>query len=208
VAQSWALPIAAGTAVLALGRNPELDRAALLQRLREGADPVGGVPYDPNGWNSSYGSGRINALQTLLLGDLDGDGIDGDGDASGVVGDAPCAAGQSAGCDDNCPFTANLDQADAGSVGLESPPDGIGDACQCGDVSDDGLVTLADFTQIRSWLASGGTLPPTPDFEASKCAVGGGMGCGLGDFVLVRRAVSQSDASLLQQVCEAAGGRP
>jgi hypothetical protein len=43
---------------------------------------------------------------------------------------------------------------------------------------------------------------------AAKCNVGSNGGCGLGDFVAVRDAVSQSDGSLLQQVCEAAGGRP
>jgi hypothetical protein len=38
---------------------------------------------------------------------------------------------------DNCPYTANPDQKD--SVG-----NGIGDACRCGDVNNDGLVNIAD----------------------------------------------------------------
>ena len=96
-------------------------------------DPNG---YDPNGWSPSYGFGRVNAYQTLLHGDLDLDGIDGDGDGSGVLGDGLCAPGSSVGCDDNCPAVANLGQADAG--GLQGPvPDGDGDACQCGDASGD-----------------------------------------------------------------------
>jgi hypothetical protein len=206
VALSWALPIAAGTAALALERNPELDPAALLQRLRDGADEVGGVSYDPDGWNSTYGSGRINALGTLLLGDLDGDGIDGDGDWSGVVGDAPCATGQGQGCDDNCPFTANPDQADSGGIGVGSGPDGIGDACQCGDVNDDGVIGLGDFDWIKFWVASSGGGPA--GFVAEKCDVGGSPGCRLGDFLIVKLAVAGSGGSVIQQVCEPAGGRP
>jgi hypothetical protein len=207
VAMSWALPIAAGTAVLALERNPALERATLLQRLRDGADPVGPLLYDASGWNSTYGSGRINALGTLLLGDLDGDGIDGDGDGSGVVGDAPCAPGQSQGCDDSCPYTANADQADGGSVGPASAPDGIGDACQCGDVSDDGVVTLVDLNQIKEWLGSSRTIPPSPEFVPGKCDVSGPVGCSLMDLSRVRQAVGAGNGSLLEQVCGPAGGR-
>src|SRR5271157_2429286 len=42
---------------------------------------------------------------------------------------------------DNCPYTYNPDQKDSGGVGSGSPPDGIGDACQCADVNNDGFVT-------------------------------------------------------------------
>jgi hypothetical protein len=207
VALSWALPMAAATAALALDRNPELDRAALLQRLRDGADEVGGVPYDPNGWNASYGSGRINALETLLLGDLDGDGIDGDGDGSGTVGDAPCASGQTEGCDDNCPSAANPDQVDSGGVGSSSAPDGIGDACQCGDVSDDGRVTAGDFQQIKQWVGSLGTDPP-PGFVEGKCDVGGRSSCGVADFSIVKTAVAEPGASTIEQQCEGSAQTP
>jgi hypothetical protein len=76
---SWALPVAGGVAALALDRNPGLTRAALLQRLIDAAEKVGDPNgYDPNGWSPSYGFGRVNAYQTLLHGDLDLDGIDGD----------------------------------------------------------------------------------------------------------------------------------
>ena len=55
--------------------------------------------------------------------DDDNDGVLDDGDASGIIGDAPCVGGVTEACDDNCPLTPNLEQADADS-------DGVGDSCQ------------------------------------------------------------------------------
>ncbi len=110
--------------------------------------------------------------------------------------------------DDICPHARDPLQEDSGGVGPGSAADGNGDACQCGDVSNDGLVTLADFALIRSWVASGGTVPPTPEFAPQKCDVGGSAACSLADFALVRKAVAASDPALLQQVCEAATGAP
>ncbi|MBN1212207.1 MAG: thrombospondin type 3 repeat-containing protein, partial [candidate division Zixibacteria bacterium] len=46
-----------------------------------------------------------------------------DGDNSGVIGDYPCAGGNTVACDDNCQFDYNPDQEDADG-------DGFGDACQ------------------------------------------------------------------------------
>ena len=61
---------------------------------------------------------------TSLLGgrDFDGDGRLDDGDGSGLIGDAPCTAGQSSGCDDNCVLEFNPDQQDLDE-------NGIGDTC-------------------------------------------------------------------------------
>ncbi len=165
---SWALPVGGGVAALALDRNPGLTRAALLQRLMDAAEKVGDPNgYDPSGWSPSYGFGRVNAYQTLLHGDLDLDGIDGDGDGSGVLGDGLCAPGSSVGCDDNCPAVANLGQTDVG--GLQGPvPDGDGDACQCGDASGDGLVNAADVSAAQLCDQGLGPCLPTCDADSSN----------------------------------------
>lgn len=53
--------------------------------------------------------------------DSDSDGIFDDGDGSGLVGDAPCA-GETVGCDDNCPSISNPSQ-------IDDDVNGIGDCC-------------------------------------------------------------------------------
>ena len=57
------------------------------------------------------------------LGDYDGDGIPDDGSNSCIVGDHPCATGETEDCDDNCPKGYNPNQADEGDG------DGVGDVC-------------------------------------------------------------------------------
>jgi uncharacterized repeat protein (TIGR03806 family) len=57
---------------------------------------------------------------------------------------------------DNCPRVADPTQADTGGFG-SSTPDGVGNACQCGDVNGDGKVDAADVTKVRNSLAK---LPP------------------------------------------------
>jgi hypothetical protein len=59
--------------------------------------------------------------------DSDGDGIPDDGDDSGVVGDKPCADGETDDCDDNCKDSANPDQAN--SDGGTPEDDTRGDVC-------------------------------------------------------------------------------
>ena len=98
--------------------------------------------------------------------DRDKDGILDDGDFSGVVGDRPCAGPDDTNCDDNCPLEPNPTQMDSG--GIEGAlADGVGDACQCGDVSDDGSVAQADLDAIRQQLTD-----PTATVSAQRKCVG------------------------------------
>ena len=105
---------------------------------------------------------------------------------------------------DNCPFTANPDQKDSGGVGTGSPPDGIGDACQCGDVNNDGVVTSTDtgvFGRAIVGLSPYFTVPAMPGIL--KCDVNGDGLCNSTDRVIINRALVGL-APGIQQKCTAA----
>jgi hypothetical protein len=142
----------------------------------------------------------------LLGGDADGDGICDDGNGSGVVGDAPCScqpgspASCAASCDDNCPWTANSDQLDVGRVGAQDLPDGIGDACQCLDVSDDGRANVLDST----WYRRAVTSHPPPLTAPQKCLGAGAATCDAGDVAPLRNALALVPPAAAN-VCAAAG---
>jgi hypothetical protein len=139
-----------------------------------------------------------------LGGDPDGDSICSDGDASGTAGDAPCSCGpldppschQS--CDDNCPFTSNPDQLDQGGFST-SAADGIGDVCQCGDVSDDASVNILDVVLRRHDLQSQAPGLAAPE----KCRVTGSAECACdpGDVDLIRSALTQGSPDLSSWTC-------
>lgn len=87
---------------------------------------------------------------------------------------------------DNCPELSN-DQSDVGGVGSGSAPDGIGDACQCGDGDDDGMVADADAASLRAQLASAASLSPE---GLAKCSViEPGVDCDIADWVVLARAL-------------------
>ena len=112
--------------------------------------------------------GHLGGSLAVAGGDADGDGVE---DALDV-----------------CPLTADPGQADSGGVGSSAPPDGVGDACQCGDVSNDGHVDVADVVALRDFLAQ----PALPVSAPQKCNVGtlAGGGCDLVDSVLLRRGLA------------------
>jgi hypothetical protein len=69
-------------------------------------------------------------LPSVASSDCDGDGILDDGDGSGIVGDASCAAGETVNCDDNAIYTAN-------------GPDG--GTCTAGSAASLGRICLGDL---------------------------------------------------------------
>jgi uncharacterized repeat protein (TIGR03806 family) len=99
---------------------------------------------------------------------------------------------------DNCPGVANAGQEDRGGIGAAAAPDRTGDACQCGDVSGDGRVTLADAGLVlRSQL-----VPPTATLaRPGLCDVGGAAGCSAGDAMILARALLQPPTATILPRC-------
>ncbi len=142
---------------------------------------------DPNG-------GQVQSIYTYsILPDADGDDV-----ADGS---------------DNCPYTSNPTQLDSGGVNT-AVPDGIGDACQCGDTNNSGTVTATDatvlsraiaglspFFSVASGLGGGG-----PGLD--KCNVGGSPspgvgGCTASDATVIKRALALLGPGIAQN-CDAA----
>ncbi|HXX49025.1 MAG TPA: thrombospondin type 3 repeat-containing protein, partial [Myxococcota bacterium] len=104
---------------------------------------------------------------------------------------------------DNCPFEKNPRQRDGGSF-ASKVPDGIGDACQCGDLSGDGIVDAADVAAYRKFLTRN---PFDPSAAARKCKVAPDGGpCSILDVVVLERALDPRHllGPQVNQVCEAA----
>jgi hypothetical protein len=114
-----------------------------------------------------------------------------------------CAdADRDAVCDasDNCDHAENPDQADDGGVGTAAA-DGIGNACQCGDVSGNGRVNLVDVALFNAALGAGGE---TGGVWSAKCDVGGSAGCTLADVGRLNLGLAGVE-SAVRQACVAAG---
>ena len=104
---------------------------------------------------------------------------------------------------DNCVHVSNPGQEDAGGL-LGPPADGIGDACQCGDLNDDGQVDLLDAATYQRGLAN--VLPFA--LEEGKCSViGGRLDCEPNDRQALREALVGL-APGVAQVCQNATGAP
>ena len=103
--------------------------------------------------------------------------------------------------EDNCPYRANPDQSDVGGIGFSSVPDGIGDACQCGDVSGDGEVSLSDNVRILRWI-----LDPVenPLSVPMNCNVGGNPECDIVDAEIIKNRLLSPPRTVIQQSCVSA----
>ena len=124
---------------------------------------------------------RVSSRQSWLLPLLDPDS-----DADGIPDST-----------DICPYAADPGQEDNGGVGT-SAPDGIGDACQCGDVTADGIVSGTDATFItRQALGLFSPLFLVP----GNCDVTGDGNCDGIDSIFVTRAALGLPAPLFGQNC-------
>ncbi len=109
-----------------------------------------------------------------------------------------CTGGSTSACRDNCRLIADMSQADVGGVGAAAAPDGIGDRCQCGDVSGNGRVTTADATLITRSLL----VPPTATLaQPQLCNVGGSSACTTADAVIATRSLLVPATAAVLQVC-------
>jgi len=101
---------------------------------------------------------------------------------------------------DNCPYASNVDQLNRGGIGTSvgANQDGIGDACQCGDVNGDGRVLSSDSTIIlRSLL----TPPTATQAQPQFCDVGGTTGCFTADSTIILRALLTPPTATVMQKC-------
>jgi lysophospholipase L1-like esterase len=104
---------------------------------------------------------------------------------------------------DNCVYTPNAGQEDEGGVG-EAVPDGIGDACQCGDLNADGVADVLDAVLYERYLAA---LGPPVSAAATCSVIGGRIDCDRNDVVALRDGLVELTPGV-SQVCEAATGLP
>jgi para-nitrobenzyl esterase len=146
-------------------------------------------------WNLNASNALTNSLQ--LAGALR------DGRCAQVETLAPTLNGDLDGFTnerDNCPFATNSNQADSGAI-ASTTADGIGDACQCGDTSNDGVVDAQDVALLRSSLAA---IAPLSPLAAAKCNVEShSAACDVVDVAVIRRNLALH-APAIQQVCAAA----
>lgn len=105
---------------------------------------------------------------------------------------------------DNCPDIANLDQADSGGL-LVPVADGIGDACQCGDLSRNGVIEALDLDLLRQALADPVDAALSPEALAT-CGVYGSRACDIVAATVLARALGGYGAPGIAPVCTASRG--
>ncbi len=126
---------------------------------------------------------RLASAPPEFVADLDGDGL--------------------LGAADNCPRIANPLQEDDGGIDTTTP-DGIGNACQCGDVTGNGIVNGQDAASIKR---HGLGLLPNPSFVVpGNCDVTGNNQCNGQDANAVKRAALGEPGPTFGQNCHNALG--
>ncbi|MCP4002884.1 MAG: hypothetical protein GY725_01685 [bacterium] len=167
-------------------RNAEYDPAGRIRNFEVGEVASTGAPSAAFSYTTDPLSRRLSGIQVTPAATV----ADADGDR---ILDAV----------DNCAFQFNPDQSDVGSVVAYpaesgSPPDGIGDVCQCGDVSGDGEIELwSDPVKILSWRYFGSSAPAAPQ----KCNTDAYSDCDKGDYYPLMWSVFDGTQNFAQQTC-------
>jgi len=139
---------------------------------------IGDLPGNPTALGRSDGSSIQTSQAQVVRVFQPADDFDEDGSQDGF---------------DNCPFIGNADQADFGGVRSPTNPlgtnlDGIGNACQCGDlfplISANGIVDTDDLDSLRQELLN----PSATSSPPPLCSVTGGVECDIRDLVVLKLA--------------------
>jgi len=155
-------------------------KAAFAQAVAPATVVAPGTVLTATATDAAGDTSEFSAWVTVAIDDPDGDGVS---------------------LGDNCPFESNSNQADLGGIGAGSAPDGIGDACQCGDVNGNGFVTTADATIVTRALL----VPPTATMtRPDLCDVGGSSACSTADATIITRALLLPPTATIAQSCPAA----
>jgi uncharacterized repeat protein (TIGR03806 family) len=103
---------------------------------------------------------------------------------------------------DNCPRTPNASQTDGGGFGT-STPDGVGAACQCGDVNGDGRVDAIDPPLVRNALAR--VTPALSGAANRRCDSPGDTGeCSIVSWARMQKRLVGGVVAAHGQTCAAA----
>jgi hypothetical protein len=195
------LPLLYGEALVGVGLDvpvtPEHDGGPPPQVNQSGADiaPNGDAwgsftedcGSDPDQPRCEEQHGQTRGLAARLAWPERAPDLDLDRDADGI------------GRCDNCAIRANAGQEDSGGVGSNAP-DGIGNACQCGDVTGNGVVDGQDALAIQRKTLG---LSPNPLFAVPEhCDVTGNGVCNGQDASAVKQALLGDPSSL--QHCQSA----
>jgi hypothetical protein len=178
---------------LRAGLSGDLDADGL---LNDEEVALGTDPRDPDTDDDGLGDGAEVALGTDPLDpDHDDDGVCDGGNAVPSDG-GPCEEGP-----DNCPFIWTAEQDQANSDTLPA-----GDACQCGDLDDDGLVNADDLLLARQHLMG----QAVPAADLTRCNVigpsnGGAGDCDVADIYVLQRLVADKPATV-ENTCQAYTG--
>jgi hypothetical protein len=143
---------------------------------------TGTDPFDADWDDDGLNDGAEVSLETDPFDpDTDGDSFcDGSGTGGGACSPGP----------DLCPYAPWGAETDSGGINTATP-DGIGDNCQCGDVTDNGIADATDLQWIRESILGVRVLSET---ERVRCNLvgpraddGSGDDCDVGDAFLLDR---------------------